>query len=110
MDFIKIMRDKKIIGVLNLNNMIPILDEDVKVLEYKDIEKYRDFVNDKEKISYISFLSLELDLINDKMEKIKKNALKLYNEKIKNPTSNVSKRCCNFKFLEEKAKLYNKEV
>lgn len=110
MDFIKVMQDDKIIGVLNLNNMIPISDENVKVLNYKDIEKYRDFGSDKEKTLYISFLSFELNLINDKMEKIKKSAMKLYNEKNNNPISNVSKRCCNFKLLEEKGQLYNKKA
>lgn len=110
MDFIKIVQNDKIIGVLNLNNMIPILDNNVEVLKYKDIEEYREFVNDKEKKLYISFLSFELDLINEKMEKIKKNAMKLYNEKINNPESNVSKRCCDFKLLEEKSKLYNEKA
>lgn len=109
MDFIKIMQDDRIIGVLNLNNMIPILDTNVKALKYRDIENYRDFANSKEKTLYISFLSFELGLINDKIEKIKKNAVKLYNEKINNPNSNVSKRCCDFKLLEEKSKLYDTE-
>ncbi len=89
--------------------MIPISDENVQVLKYKDIEKYRDFSSDKEKTLYISFLSFELDLINDKIEKIKKNAIKLYNEKINNPASNLSKRCCNFKLLEEKGQLYKQK-
>lgn len=110
MDFIKIMQKDKIIGVLNLNNMIPISDENVNVLKYKDIEKYRDFISDKERTLYISFLSFELSLINNKMEKIKKSAMKLYNEKINNPTSKVSKRCCDFKLLEEKGQLYNQKV
>ena len=101
MDFIKIMQDDKIIGVLNLNNMIPISDNNVKALKYKNIEEYREFVSDKEKKLYIAFLSFELDLINDKIEKIKKNAMKLYNEKINNPKSNLSKRCCDFKLLEK---------
>lgn len=109
MDFIKIMQSDRIIGVLNLNNMIPISDENVKELKYKDIENYRNFSSDKEKTLYISFLSFELDLINDKIGKIKKNAIKLYNEKINNPASNISKRCCNFKLLEEKGQLYNKK-
>lgn len=82
--------------------MIPILDENVKVLKYKEIERYRDFGSNKEKTLYVSFLSFELNLINDKMEKIKKSAMKIYNEKINNPTSNVSKRCCDFKLLENK--------
>ena len=110
MDFIKIKQDDKIIGVLNLNNMIPISPENVKELKYKDIEEYRNFSSDKEKTLYISFLSFELDLINKKMEKIKKNAMKLYREKTNNPNSNISKRCCDFKFLEEKSKLYNKNT
>lgn len=108
MDFIKLIQDSKIIGVLNLNNMIPISDENVKVLKYKEIENYRDFDSYKQRTLYISFLSFELNLINDKMEKIKKSAMKLYNERINNPTSNVSKRCCNFKLLEQKCIEYNK--
>lgn len=106
MDFIKLMKDDKIIGVLNLNNMIPISDDNVQALKYKNIAEYRDFSNDKEKRLYIAFLSFELDLINDKFEKIKKNAIKLYNEKIKHPDSDISKRCCNFKLLEEKCLMY----
>lgn len=39
----------------------------------------------------MSDLSFELDLINDKIEKIKKSAIKLYNEKISNPKSKVLK-------------------
>ena len=49
MDFIKIKQDDKIIGVLNLNNMLPISGDNVKELKYKDIEQYRDFSSDKEK-------------------------------------------------------------
>ena len=70
MDFVKIIQNDKIIGVLNINNMIPITDSNVKELKYKDIEEYREFNSDKDKKLYIAFLSLELGLINDKMEKI----------------------------------------
>ncbi len=109
MDFVKIQEDNRIVGVLNLNNMIPILDNNVTELKYKDIENYREFNSDKERKLYISFLSFELDLINAKIEKIRKNALKLYNEKENNPNSKLSKRCCNFKLLEEKCREYKKE-
>ena len=108
MDFIKIMQADKIIGVLNLNNMVPILNEKIQILNYREIDKYREFENEKEKRLYISFLSFELNLINQKVEKIRKNATKLYNEKINNPNSNISKRCCNFKLLEEKCVEYSK--
>lgn len=107
-DFFKIMQNDKIIGVLNINNMIPILDDSVKILKYAEIEKYRNFKSNREKDLYISFLSFELDLINKKIDKIKRNALKLYNEKINNSMSNISKRCCNFVLLEEKSRLYKK--
>ena len=86
-DFIKINKDDRILGVLNLNNMIPIDNENVTILRYIEIEDYREFKNDKEKSLYISFLNTELRLINNKIKKIKDNAIKLYNEKINRPNS-----------------------
>lgn len=108
-DFIKIKQKDKTIGVLNLNNMIPILDKNVEKLRYSEIEQYRNFNSDKEKKLYIALLNFELTLINNKREKIKRNAMKIYNEKIVNPNSEIAKRCCNFKLLEDKCKEYNKE-
>ena len=69
-DFIKINKDDRILGVLNLNNMIPIDNENVTILRYIEIEDYREFKNDKEKSLYISFLNTELRLINNKIKKI----------------------------------------
>ena len=109
MDFIKLTQNNKILGVLNLNNMIPILDEDIFILKYKDIEKYRDFISEKDKKLYISFLNFELNLINKKANKIRKSALKLYRERDNNPNSKISRRCCNFKLLEEKSLLYKRK-
>ena len=54
-DFIKIKHKDKILGVLNLNNMIPVLDKYVQLLKYKKIEQYRLFETDKEKKLYICF-------------------------------------------------------
>lgn len=101
-DFIKIKQEGRILGVLNLNNMIPILDECVKKLEYENIGQYRKFKTEKEKKIYIALLNTELKVINSKCKKIKKNTIRLYQEKIENPNSKVSNRCCNFKFLESK--------
>ena len=105
-DFIKIKKEDRILGVLNLNNMIPILNKYVKVLKYNEIEKYRTFKTDREKKTYIALLNSELKIINSKYEEINRNAIKLYEEKIKNPNSKVSRRCCNFKFLETKLNQY----
>lgn len=110
-DFIKIKQENRILGVLNLNNMIPILDRYVQLLKYKEIERYRLFKTDKEKRMYIALLNTELKIVNSKYEEIKKNAIKLYEEKINNPNSRVSKRCCDFKFLETKLNqfIFNQE-
>lgn len=67
--------------------------------------KLKWYIADKEYVNYLR----KLDLINDKIEKIKKNAMKLYNEKINNPESNVSKRCCDFKLLEKVSENYKKQ-
>ena len=109
MDFIKISQKNKILGVLNLNNMIPILDEDISILKYKEIEKYRNFNSEKEKKLYISLLNFELKLINKMIGKIRKSALKLYKEKQNNPNSLISKRCCDFKLLERMCVLYKRK-
>ena len=63
-DFIKISENDRILGVLNLNNMIPIDNDSVKNLKYSEIEKYRNFKTNKEKSLYISLLNMELELIN----------------------------------------------
>lgn len=47
MDFIKIIQNNKILGVLNLNNMIPVLDEEISILKYKDIAQYRNLNSEK---------------------------------------------------------------
>lgn len=108
-DFIKIMKQERLLGVLNLNNMVPIADEHIRILKYKEIDKYRKFKNNNERDLYISFINLELKLINDKIEKIKVSAIKLYTEKIARPSSKISRRCCDFKLLENKCKEYKKE-
>ena len=92
-DFIKISENDRILGVLNLNNMIPIDNDSVKNLKYSDI----------------SLLNMELELINSRIEKIKANAFKLYNEKTNRPNSKISKRCCDFKVLEEKCRKYKRD-
>lgn len=110
MDFVKIIQNDKILCVLNLNNMIPILDENISVLKYSEIEHYRKFTSENEKNLYIAFLNKELKLINNRLDKIRKSAVKLYKEKSNNPKSRISRRCCNFKLLEEKSKLYKTNI
>lgn len=107
LDFIRIRKDSKILGVLNLNNMIPIFDKYVQKLEYNNIKRYKKFESESNKKLYIKLLNTELRIINSKKELIRKNAIILYNIKTNKPNHKLSKRCCDFKLLEEKLKLYN---
>lgn len=108
-DLYKIEYKEKILGVLNINNMIPIKDEYVKELKYREIEKYRNFNSNEEKQKYISLLETELKIINKRTKEITENARKLYNLVIKYPMSRLAKRSCNFKYLELMANIYKKE-
>lgn len=107
-DFLKIC-DKKtgnLIAVLNINNMIPIPLCYVKKLDYQQIEQYRTFESELEKSRYIDLLHKELEIINSMSEKIKGNAIDLYNHCKKFPNDRLSIRCCNFMLLEENCEMY----
>ena len=91
----------RLIAVVNLNYMFPIPKEQTSPFVKKNIHTYRTFKTEKEKRLYISLLNTELKIINSKYEKIRKNTIKLYQEKINNPNSKISNRCCDFKLLEE---------
>ena len=109
-DLIKLKAGTKILGIINLNNMIPITYNQVEKLSFKNIENYRSFKNEQEKIKYINLLNYELNIINKRMTEILRKSRALYNEKIDNPDSPLSKRCCNFKLLEQKCLEYEKNT
>lgn len=86
---------KKLLAVLNLNNMIPIA-ENSKI----------DFnINlDKDK----SLLIKELKYCNNNKEEIIRSCNRIYNAVIHNEGSKLIERCCNFSLLEEKCKEWEK--
>ena len=89
---------RKLISILNLNNMIPI-PENAKI--YFNIEQDKDF----------SLLVKEIKYCNMHKEEIIKNSKKIYNAVTKHTWGSLEKRCCNFSLLEEKSKLYeNKKI
>ena len=108
-DLIKIKSNKKVLGIINLNNMLPITLNQVQELKFNNIEQFRKFKNGYEKEKYISLLNRELVVINKRSEEIIIKSKFIYFEKINNPNSNLSKRCCNFKLLEEKCQKYENE-
>lgn len=58
--------------------------------------------------SYKKLILKELRFIYANKEKIKKTAIKLYNQKINNMSMDYIKHTIDFLLLEEKAKLYEK--
>ncbi len=97
LDFIKIEN----YAVINLNNMIPVIDNVYHRVEFKD----------EKDINYKKLLLKEYNIIKKKSKNIVKQAKLVYNHKIKegNDTS-LARRCCDFIKLEQSAKKYEKEI
>ena len=100
LDFYKIYHpdDDSLIAVVNLNYMFPAPNSVLEDLEYKNLNKYRSFDDEKEKSKYIDFLRMELQEIN-KLN-LTEAAQKIYQLKYTAPDSRVSLRCFDFKRLE----------
>ena len=92
-DFIKINGGRD--GVINLNNMIPILKE-----EYNEIDIKEEIQNNKK---YGLILKYQIKWCNENRMQIINNAKKLYSLIINEKASlSLRNRCCDFKFLEIK--------
>lgn len=104
-DFIKIFdksrNDKnnqfKLIGVLNINNMIPVTDA---VISKVDLTIHK---NDSVKVKNIkTLMQKQLSWCRDNAEVINNRAQKVYNLVTQTPekSRNLTRRCCDFKKLE----------
>jgi len=99
-DFIKI--DSGNLGVINLNNMIPVLD---KYAQEIDIIHYP--IRNKQDLDYVNLLANQLTWCNSNKENIKAKAESLYNIfKDGLANENLRERCCDFELLIEKSKDY----
>lgn len=97
LDFIKIEDGNELKAVLNINNMIPVLDTQISLIEIEKEEKtYQDLLN-KEHI-----------IIKKKADKIIKNASIIYKKTTEQRelNENLANRCADFKKLEEKCLEY----
>ncbi len=92
---ISVHNQRKLLSVLNINNMIPIVEE--AKIDF-NIEKDKDF----------SLLRKEIDYCNKHRREIVKNSIRIYNAVIRHEWESLEKRCCNFKLLEEKCIKYKK--
>ena len=77
-----------------------------EALKYNQVESFRSFSNEKERIDYIYLLQKEKALIDNVQDSLQNKAMKLYQKCIAKPDSSLAARCCNFKMLEEKCSSY----
>ena len=106
-DFYKIFDPKnptRLIAVINLNYMFPIPKMETSPFEKKNIHTYRTFKSETDKSKYIDLLDTELLVINS-MD-IGTKAKELYGLKYDKPEHIVSKRCIDFKSMEQLAFQY----
>ena len=100
LDLIKI--DNGNLGVVNLNNMIPVSENNYSLI---DLNKK---INNIEELKYQKLLKEQLNWLNENYNQVKNKSLKLYqlynNGKL---PQNIKSRCCNFKLLEQKCVEYN---
>ena len=102
LDFLKI--DNGNLGAINFNNMLPVTDKNIIKL---DLDK-ECITKTEEK--YTKLLKEQIYWLNRNDDKLYNKSKKLYNKYINGTlNSNIAKRCCNFKLLEEKCLEYNKE-
>jgi len=101
LDLIKMDNDN--LGVINFNNMITVTKNNYT--EYDLNKKY----NDKEEISRINLLSIQLRwLTSNRKEVIIKSKILYTLYKNNKLPKNIKDRCSNFILLEEKCNEYNK--
>lgn len=106
-DFLKI--DNGNLGAINFNNMIPVTEDNISKIQIKNIQ-------DKD---YKNLLENQLSWCNKKQNKqnILDKAKKLY-DYINNPNNiknvdrweKIKSRCCDFKKLEQLAKVYTNNI
>lgn len=96
-DFVKIEQGE--LGVINLNNMIPVCGGLAKKIDINRIN------NEQYKILLIN----QVQFINRNYKKINQQAFKLY-EKVTIYNSKLAVRCCNFLELERLSKIYEETI
>ena len=108
LDFHKLQNQEsgELYAVINLNNMIPVPDKCLTMLQYNQIETFRNFNSENEKNSYIYLLQKEMDIINNIEEVLKSKANRLYRICSDRIDERLVNRCCNFKLLEQKSVEY----
>lgn len=88
------------LGMIKLNNMIPVNKENLKYINFNDIQ-------DKK---YKNLLIQQNNFIQSNADDIRQTAEKLYKFVTIDKKEFFIKLCCDFKLLEEKCKYYKKKI
>ena len=98
-DFLKIDNGK--LGVINFNNMVPVLNNNIQKIELDKKE------SEEKEQKYLKLLKEQIFWLNRNNVKLYRKSEKLYKKYINGKLDiKTASRCCNFKLLEEKCKLY----
>lgn len=101
LDILKIDNGK--LGVINFNNMIPVLKNNVVELDLNAK------ANSRSESNYLKLLNEQIYWLNRHSDSLYNKSKKLYDKYINNELNfNIKNRCCNFKLLEEKCLEYTK--
>ena len=93
-----------LLGVINLNNMIPVTKNNYVLF---DMDKRNKSL---EEIKRIALIRKQLNWLNSKADVIMEKAFTLHFRYCENILpERIKSRCCNFPLLEEKCKEYNME-
>jgi len=90
-------KNRKLLSVLNLNNMIPVAKNSIIEFEFKNDDNY-------------ILLQKEFKFCNKNKKQIRERAIKIYNIVRKHTNKRIESRCCNFIMLENKAKEYENKT
>ena len=88
--------ERKLLSVLNLNNMIPVCDS--AIINY-NISQDKDYF----------LLRKEIEFCNLHKKKIISDSKRIYNAVTTHSWQSLENRCCNFKLLEEKCIYYQSQ-
>ena len=103
LDFLRLDNGK--LGAINFNNMIPVYDNNIVKIGLDEV-----CLTNKEK-KYQKLLKEQIYWLNRNSEKLYGRSRKLYGSYVGGKLDKkIASRCCNFKLLEEKCKIYNKSV
>lgn len=111
LDFHKIEDESNFMGVLNINNMIPVFDHPA-IIEKIDVENYIESSNDDD-VNYGFLLANQVTFINSNVERdtIKDKAKKIYTQYNDNTLAiKVRNRTNNFKKLEKELDTFKKKL